>query len=58
MPEIAVKKEIAQTRLAAAKLTDGPFEVATLMIWHSDKWISPTLKSFMDMVGELYKNTD
>lgn len=32
MPEIAVKKEIAQARVAAAKLTDGPFEVATLMI--------------------------
>ena len=55
MPEIAVKKEIAQARLAATKLTDRPFEVATLMIWHKDKWISPALKSFMDMVEELYK---
>jgi DNA-binding transcriptional LysR family regulator len=37
-------------------LQDGELEVACLMIWHRQKWISPTLRSFMDLArNELKK---
>ncbi len=54
MPEIAVKNEIDQGRLAAVRLSDSPSEAAVLMIWHKDKWISPAVESFMEMAGRLF----
>jgi hypothetical protein len=30
-------------------------EVAQLMVWHHDKWLTPVLKVFMDMTREIFK---
>ncbi len=48
IPEISVRKEIQQGRLVVLPWADGPMESAILMIWHKDKWLSPTLRAFMD----------
>ncbi len=48
LPEISAREEIKQGTLAVLPLTDGPLESAILMIWHKDKWVSPTLRAFMD----------
>ena len=48
IPEISVRDEIRQGRLAKLSWSDGPLESAILMIWHKDKWMSPTLRAFMD----------
>ena len=56
MPEIAVKREISKGQLAAPKWVENSLEAAVLMIWHEEKWISPALKSFMDMAEELMGN--
>jgi len=56
MPEIAVRGEISKGQLAGLKWVENPLEAAVLMIWHKEKWISPALKSFMDMVEELMNN--
>ena len=53
MPEIAVREDISKGRLAALKWDENPLETAVLMIWHEEKWISPSLKAFMDMAEEL-----
>ena len=55
LPEIAVAREIAQGRLAALAWEEGKLEVATLMIWYKDRWLSPTLSAFMDMTREILK---
>jgi len=34
---------------------EGDFEVAQLMIWHQDKWLSPIMKEFMDTAREVLK---
>jgi DNA-binding transcriptional LysR family regulator len=49
LPSIAVRREIESGSLAALPL-DGPLEVAIVMIWHRDKWLSPTLDAFIESV--------
>lgn len=55
IPKIAVTHEIHTKKLIALPGSDGDFEVAQLMIWHRDKWISPVLKRFMDITRNLVK---
>lgn len=56
IPEISVRKEVQEGSLAVLPWADGPMESAILMIWHKDKWLSPTLRAFMDearaVIGE------
>lgn len=49
LPEIAVAAEVAQKKLVILPWSEGKIEVATLMIWYRDRWISPTLKAFMEV---------
>jgi DNA-binding transcriptional LysR family regulator len=48
LPAIAAEAEVAQGRLAVLRWTERDFQVSTQMIWHKDKWLSPTLRTFLD----------
>jgi DNA-binding transcriptional LysR family regulator len=50
--EIAVQKEIAEGRLVALPWKGKKIYVNLFMIWQKNKWLSPTLKAFMDMTRE------
>jgi DNA-binding transcriptional LysR family regulator len=64
LPEVVVEKEIAQGQLAAlpwkppdenlaaAKLSKG---IVTQMLWHKDKWLSPSLQAFLNLTREMLK---
>jgi DNA-binding transcriptional LysR family regulator len=49
LPESNVRQELAKRRLAVVPWSESPLEVAILMAWHRDRWVSPTLQSFMDL---------
>lgn len=53
MPVISLRKEIDMKELAVLPWTEEMLETAILMIWHRDKWISPTLQAFMDTVRDV-----
>ena len=53
LPEVSVAPDIVQGRLAALEWEEEKLEVATLMIWYKDRWLSPTLGAFMDMTREV-----
>ncbi len=55
LPEIAVKKEIHRKQLSIIPWAGDIMETAVLMIWHRDKWISPTLQAFMDLSRSDFK---
>lgn len=55
LPEIAVADEIAQKKLILLPWREGELEVATLMIWYRDRWLSPTLNAFMEITREVMK---
>ena len=48
LPEIAIAEEAVQQNLVVLPWTEVRIEVAILMIWYQDRWISPTLKAFME----------
>lgn len=47
LPKMTVAAEIAGRKLAPVKWKDGRFEVAILMVWYKERWISPKQKAFM-----------
>lgn len=53
LPEIAVRDDVAQKKLIILPWTEGKIDVALLMIWYRDRWISPTLKAFMEVVKKI-----
>lgn len=54
IPEIAVREEIANGLLSVLSWEGTALEDANLMmIWHRDKWMSPTLRAFMDITRQI-----
>ena len=56
IPEIAVGRELALADLAILPWSECEVEVAQLMIWHQDKWLSPVMNGFIDAAREILKN--
>lgn len=57
IPAMAVRKEIAQKRLAVLSWPEEALETGILMICHRDKWISPTMKAFMNTARGVLKSS-
>jgi DNA-binding transcriptional LysR family regulator len=57
MPTIAVRREVESGALTILPLSEQPLEVAVFMIWHKDKWLSPTLDAFLETVKENLKDS-
>ena len=57
IPEIAVKDELNQGRLVRLAWIEA-MEVAVLMIWHKEKWISPALAAFMETMRTVIARAD
>lgn len=55
LPEISVTEDIARGRLAALAWEEKKLEVATLMVWYKERWLSPILKAFMGITREVLK---
>ncbi len=57
LPEVAVAEEVRRKRLVVLPWSEGGIEVAILMIWFRDRWISPTLQAFMDVTRKVVKQS-
>jgi DNA-binding transcriptional LysR family regulator len=55
LPKMAVDAEIASKKLAPVRWKDGQFEVAVLMVWYKERWISPKQKAFMATTRSVLK---
>jgi len=58
IPMMSVAQEIEQRKLTILPWSEEKLETAILMIWHKDKWLSPTLQAFMDTVKKVMKYPD
>jgi DNA-binding transcriptional LysR family regulator len=58
IPMMSVAPEIEQKKLTILRWSEEKLETAILMIWHKDKWLSPTLQAFMDTVKKIMKSAD
>ncbi len=55
LPEISVTQEIEQGKLIRLPWEGGKLEVALLMIWSKARWLSPTLRAFMEITRKVLK---
>jgi DNA-binding transcriptional LysR family regulator len=55
MPEVAVRDHVKSKKLVVLPWIEKELEVAQLMIWHHDKWLTPVLKGFMDTTREVFE---
>jgi DNA-binding transcriptional LysR family regulator len=57
LPEITVSEEVARKQMVILPWSEGKIDVALLMIWYRDRWVSPTLKAFMETTKMMMAGT-
>jgi len=53
LPEIVVARELARKRLASFRWAGPNLDIATHVVWHKDKWISPAQQAFVSLLQEM-----
>ncbi len=55
LPEMAVRAEMKAKALVPVRWPAGVFEVAVLMVWYKERWISPKQRAFMTTARAVLK---
>jgi DNA-binding transcriptional LysR family regulator len=58
LPEIAAAEEVAQKKLVILPWSEGKIDVAIWLTWYRDRWISPTMKAFMEVTKKAMAQAD
>jgi DNA-binding transcriptional LysR family regulator len=58
LPAIVVARELRQHQLKALHWAGPSMDIATHILWHKDKWISPAMAAFIDLVKEKLETTE
>jgi DNA-binding transcriptional LysR family regulator len=53
LPETTVKKELSSKELIKLPIADLDLKIATQILFHKDKWISPALKALLDFAEKI-----
>ena len=53
LPEIVVSDELACKQLATLRWAGPELDIATHLVWHRDKWLTPALRAFISVVQEI-----
>jgi len=53
LPEIVVAKELARKQLVGFRWAGPPLDIATHVVWHKDKWISPAQQAFVELLQKM-----
>ena len=52
LPAIVVARELRQHQLKALHWAGPSLDIATHILWHKDKWVSPAMAAFIELVRE------
>jgi len=55
LPEMAIKGELERGELIALPWDLSEIRFATQMLWHQEKWISPSMKEFIELTRSILK---
>lgn len=55
LPRAAVERELQNNQLADLNWIGPNIEMFTQVVYHKDKWLSPTLDSFIELIRERYQ---
>lgn len=53
LPEIVVAKELERKQLVSFAWAGPNLDIATHVVWHKDKWISPAQEAFVSLLQEI-----
>jgi DNA-binding transcriptional LysR family regulator len=53
LPEIVVDRELTRKQLVSLFWTGAEMGIATHVVWHKDKWISPALGAFISLLEQM-----
>ncbi|GHO42625.1 LysR family transcriptional regulator [Ktedonospora formicarum] len=53
LPRLTVEAELAQGQLAALQWEGHDFQILHQMLWHKEKWLSPTTRAFLEVAREM-----
>ena len=56
LPEIVVAKELARKQIIGLTWTGPVMDIATYVVWHKDKWVSPALTAFISLLEQMLKD--
>ena len=56
LPQIIAKNELQQGTLKQLDWRGPSFDVKTHIIWHKEKWLSPTIRAFLELCNTMNKN--
>jgi len=52
LPEIVVAAELQRKQLKSLAWVGPDLEIATHIVWHKDKWLSPGMMAFLELLQE------
>jgi DNA-binding transcriptional LysR family regulator len=58
LPAIVVARELRQLQVKALHWAGPSMDIETFILWHKDKWISPAMAAFMDLVREKLEDSE
>lgn len=58
LPAIAVAREIRQHHFKQLHWAGPSLDIQTHILWHKDKWVSPAMAAFRDLVKETVEETE
>jgi DNA-binding transcriptional LysR family regulator len=58
LPLMAVAPEVEQGRLLKLPWAGPDLTISSHMVWHKDKWLSPSLNAFLTMARAMLQTTD
>jgi DNA-binding transcriptional LysR family regulator len=58
LPAIVVARELRQNRLKPLHWKGPSLDIDTHILWHKDKWISPAMAAFMELVKDKLKDSE
>jgi DNA-binding transcriptional LysR family regulator len=58
LPAVVVARELRQNHLKALRWSGPSLDIVTHILWHRDKWISPAMSAFMELVRDKVKDPE
>jgi len=58
LPRIVVEKELRQHHIKELAWAGPSLDIATHVVWHKDKWVSPAMQAFVEMLKDRLDDTD
>lgn len=58
LPAIVVARELRQNQFKALQWEGPKLDIATWVLWHKDKWVSPAMAAFLELIKTHVEETE